>query len=219
MNIIKAKYRDGHAFLDAYQENFLHGGIFVPTRKKIELGTSVVADVRFPDLRNTLMIKGIIAWRRAGKRRTKLRAGLGLEFLAAESKKRDFLLGVANGQIVDIIQRRHRRLPVEIRVDWRGKSDRSWQISSVEDIGEGGAFIRTTSFQPVGSSVILEITAPGGERKIPIEGVIAWTCHTPDQEGMGVEFRCRDLGGARRLKELVRRIARMERRFELSVAS
>lgn len=219
MNIIKAKYRDGQAFLRAYQENFLHGGIFVPTRKKIELGTSVVADVRFPDLRNTLMIRGIIAWRRAGKRRTKLRAGLGLEFLASESKKRDFLVGVANGQIVDIIQRRHRRLPVEIRVDWRGKSDRSWQISSVEDIGEGGAFIRTTSFQPVGSSVILEITAPGGERKIPIEGVIAWTCHTPDEEGMGVEFRCRDLGGARRLKELVRRIERMERRFQLSVAS
>jgi Tfp pilus assembly protein PilZ len=219
VNIIKAKYRDGQAFLRAYQENFLHGGIFVPTRKKIELGTSVVADVRFPDLRNTLMIRGIIAWRRAGKRRTKLRAGLGLEFLASESKKRDFLVGVANGQIVDIIQRRHRRLPVEIRVDWRGKSDRSWQISSVEDIGEGGAFIRTTSFQPVGSSVILEITAPGGERKIPIEGVIAWTCHTPDEEGMGVEFRCRDLGGARRLKELVRRIERMERRFQLSVAS
>ncbi len=219
MNIIKAKYRNGQAFLAAYQENFLHGGIFVPTRKKIELGTSVVADVRFPDLRNTLMIRGIIAWRRAGKRRTKLRAGLGLEFLASESKKRDFLVGVANGQIVDIIQRRHRRLPVEIRVDWRGKSDRSSQIASVEDIGEGGAFIRTTSFQPVGSAVILEITAPGGERKIPIEGVIAWTCHTPDQEGMGVEFRCRDLGGARRLKELVRRIERMERRFELSVAS
>ncbi len=214
MNIIKAKYRNGQAFLGAYQENFLHGGIFVPTRKKIELGTSVVADVRFPDLRNTLMIRGIIAWRRPGKRRTKLRAGLGLEFLAAESKKRDFLLGVANGQIVDIIQRRHRRLPVEIRVDWRGKSDRTWQISSVEDIGEGGAFIRTTSFQQVGSAVILEITAPGGERQIPIEGVIAWTCHTPDQEGMGVEFRCRDLGGARRLKELVRRIERMERRFE-----
>jgi Tfp pilus assembly protein PilZ len=219
VNIIKAKYRNGQAFLAAYQENFLHGGIFVPTRKKIELGTSVVADVRFPDLRNTLMIRGIIAWRRAGKRRTKLRAGLGLEFLASESKKRDFLVGVANGQIVDIIQRRHRRLPVEIRVDWRGKSDRSSQIASVEDIGEGGAFIRTTSFQPVGSAVILEITAPGGERKIPIEGVIAWTCHTPDQEGMGVEFRCRDLGGARRLKELVRRIERMERRFELSVAS
>jgi len=219
VNIIRAKYHDGQAFLNAYQENFLHGGIFVPTRKKIELGTSVVADVRFPELRNTLMIRGIIAWRRAGKRRMKLRAGLGLEFLASESKKRDFLIGVAKGEIVDIIQRRHRRLPVTIRVDWRGKSDRSWQISSVEDIGEGGAFISTTTFQPVGSAVILEITAPGGERKIPIEGVIAWTCHTPDQEGMGVEFRCRDLGGARRLKELVRRIERMERRFELSVAS
>jgi Tfp pilus assembly protein PilZ len=218
VNIIKAKYHDGQAFLRSFQTSFPHGGLFIPTRKKVELGTSVVVDVRFPDLRNTMMIKGIIAWRRAGKRRTKLRAGLGVEFLASEGRKREFLLGVARGEIVDMIQRRHRRLPVDIRVDWRGKADRGWKIASLEDIGEGGAFISTTSFHPVGSTVILEVTAPGGLSKIPIEGVVAWTCHTPDQEGMGIEFRCRDLGGARRLKELVRRIERIEKRFELSVA-
>lgn len=218
MNVIRAKYHSGTAFQKAYQANFLHGGLFIPTRKRVELGTPVVVDVRFPELRNTMMLRSIVAWRRAGQRRTKLRAGLGVEFLASEQKKRDFLIGVAQGDIVDIIQRRHRRLPVQVRVDWREKSGRDWHISSVDDIGEGGAFIRTTSFQPVGAAVIVEITAPGAERTIPIEAVVAWTCHTPDEEGMGVEFRCRDLGGTRRLKELVRRIERIERQFELSVA-
>jgi len=149
MIILKAKYTDGRGFLRHYQNNFPGGGVFIPTRKKYELGSSVVVDVRFPELRSKVLVRGIIAWRRAGKRRTKLRAGVGVEFLTAENKKRDFLLGVAEGQIVDLTQRRHRRLPVEIRVDWREKSDRSWHIASVEDIGEGGAFIRTTDFLPV----------------------------------------------------------------------
>jgi type IV pilus assembly protein PilZ len=210
MNIVRAKYPDSQAFLRSYQTNFPGGGVFIPTRKKYELGSSVVVDVRFPELRSRVLVRGVIAWRRAGKRRTKLRAGVGVEFLATEQRKREFLLGVARGDIVDLTQRRHRRLPVEIRVDWRQKTERERHLSTVEDIGEGGAFIRTTHFLPIGSAVILEITAPGGERKIAIEGVVAWTCHTPDEEGMGVEFRCRDIGGTRLLKELVRRIERFE---------
>ena len=210
MNIIRAKYPNCQAFLQSYQSNFPGGGVFIPTRKKHELGSSAVVDVRFPELRSRVLVRGIIAWRRAGKRRTKLRAGVGVEFLAVEKRKKEFLLGVAQGDIVDLTQRRHRRLPVEIRVDWREKTERERQVSTLEDIGEGGAFIRSTRFLPIGSAVILEITAPGGERQIAIEAVVAWTCHTIGEEGMGVEFRCRDIGGTRLLKELVRRIERFE---------
>ena len=155
------------------------------------------------------MMRAYIAWRRAGKNRSKLRAGLGVEFLASEIKKREFLLGVAGGQIVDLAQRRHRRLPVQVHVGWRLKSDRSWHLDQLEDIGSGGAFIRTTNFLSVGSPVILEITAPGGERTLSIEARVAWTRHTPGEEGIGVEFRCRDTGGARLLQEIVRRIERL----------
>lgn len=210
MNILRAKYSDRESFLRSFQASFPGGGLFVPTRRQHELGTPVVVDVRFPELRSKVLVRGVIAWRRSGKRRTKLRGGIGVEFLLAESRKVEFLLAVARNEIVDLTQRRHRRLPVEIRVDWREKSDRYWHISSVEDIGEGGAFIRTTTFQPVGTSVILEITAPGGENKIALEALVSWTRHTPGEEGMGVEFRCRDLGGSRLIKELVRRIERFE---------
>lgn len=218
MNIIRAKYNDGDAYLEAYQDTFLHGGLFIPTRKRYELASSIVLDVRFDGLRNPVLIRGIVSWRRAGKRRTKLRAGIGVEFLASEARKRDFLLAVARGEVVDMAHRRHRRLPVEIRVDWREKLDRTWRISSLDDIGEGGAFIRSREFLPVGTTVVLEITAPGGESRIPIEGAVAWTCHTPGEEGLGVEFRCRDMGGVRRLRELVRRIERIESGVDLSSA-
>lgn len=210
MHILQAKYANGAAVLQHYLPNLLHGGLFIPTRKPLELGASVVVDVRFPELQSAVLIRGMIAWRRAGKRRMKLRAGLGVGFLASEERKREFILGVAEGRVVDLMQRRHRRLPVEIRVDWRGKSDRSWHISSLDDIGSGGAFVRTTEFLPVHSTVILEISAPGGERKLSLEAEVAWTRHTPGEEGMGLQFRCRDLGGARLLQELVRRLERYE---------
>jgi len=210
MNIVRAKFSDSPSFLRNYQSTFPGGGVFIPTRKKYELGSSVVVDVRFPDLRSRVLVRGVVAWRRAGKRRTKLRAGIGVEFLNADRKKTEFLVGVAHGEIVDLIQRRHRRLPVVISVDWRAKSDRNWHISAVEDIAEGGAFVRTTEFLPVGTSVILEIVAPGGQNKIAIEAMVAWTRHTPGEEGMGVEFRRRDIGGTRLLREVVRRIERVE---------
>ena len=219
MNILRAKYLDGQAFLQAYQSDSLHGGLFIPTRRKLPLGSPVVVDIRFPELRSVVLVRGFIAWRRAGKNLSKLRAGLGLEFLASEANKREFLVAVAKGGIIDLAQRRHRRLPVDVRVGWRPKTDQSWRIDNLDDIGEGGAFIRTRQFLPIGSPVIIEIVAPGGERKISIEGKVTWTRHTPGEEGIGLEFKCRDAGGARLLQELVRRIERLDQEERVSMVS
>ena len=43
-----------------------------------------------------------------------------------------------------------------------------------------------------------------------IAGKVAWTRHTTGEEGLGVEFKTRDAGGTRRLKELVRRLELLE---------
>ncbi|MCA9670895.1 MAG: PilZ domain-containing protein [Myxococcales bacterium] len=206
MKLVRARYRDGSAFMAAYQAQFECGGLFIPTRSQHELGTAVVVDVRFPELRNSISLRGFIAWRRPGRHRSKVRAGIGVEFLASERRKRDFLLGVARGEIVEMLPRRHRRVPVDVEIEWREKDDRSRFRAQLEDIGEGGAFVRTTDFRPVGSEVLLELTPPGSTRTVALQGRVAWTCHTEGEEGMGIEFRCRDVGGARRLKELVRRI-------------
>jgi len=207
VKILKARFASSEAFLDAYQSQFLHGGIFVATRTPFELASRVVVEVVFPELRTGVLLRGFIAWRRPpSRRRSPLRAGVGVEFLPSERRKRDFLLGVARRDIVEISNRRHRRLPVDLHVNWRAKEDPSKVTSQLDDIGERGAFVRTSTFLPLGSSVILEISAPGGERPVAIEGRVAWTHHTAGEEGMGIEFRCRDTGGARRLRELVRRL-------------
>lgn len=207
MLVIKAKYATAGALLEAYQHQFLHGGLFVPTRLDPPLGSRVLLDVRLPEIRGNMMLRGSLAWRRPARQGSRLRGGIGVEFLPSEARRRDYLLGVARGEIVDISQRRYRRLPVSLPVDWRAKDGSTNRLTSqLEDIGERGAFIRSSEFLPLGSDVIVEITPPGGEVPMAIQGRVAWTHHSPGEEGFGVNFRCRDAGGARRLRELVRRI-------------
>ena len=80
------------------------------------------------------------------------------------------------------------------------------QITALDDIGPGGAFIRTTERPPEGTPVVLEIVPPGAQAPLAIEGRVAWAKAKVGTEGLGVEFRCRDAGGKRRLRELIRRI-------------
>jgi Tfp pilus assembly protein PilZ len=211
MRILKIRYRQAADFLAQYQASseaaFLHGGVFFPTREAIALGESVIVEVRCPELVDRILFRGTVAWRRAGRHRSKTRAGIGVEFLAAERHKRDFLLAFARGELPrEVGKRRHRRLPTVLAVDWRVKEDRSQHQSTIDDIGPGGAFIRTQALAPTGTSIVLEVVPPGAVVPLSIEGRVAWAREAPGEEGLGVEFRCRDTGGLRRLKELVRRL-------------
>jgi len=120
------------------------------------------------------------------------------------------VIAVAKGEIVEMITRRHRRLPVTLVANWRVICDRDTHHSHVEDIGPGGAFLRTTEFLPPGTEIVLDVTPPGSLRPLEIAAKVCWTRHTEGEEGIGVEFKARDAGGTRRLKELVRRLEILE---------
>jgi len=211
MRVLTARYQNRSEFLERYEPSFRHGGVFFPTRKVIEPGEPVMLDIRLPELRDHMLVRGTVLWRQRGKRNKNQRAGLGIEFLAAEQAKRDHLLSLARGELTaSAAQRRHRRLPIELRVDWRIPHLRERHASLVGDIGTGGAFLRTAQPPKPGTAVVIELCPPGGTAAHVIEGRVAWQRHTPGSEGVGVEFRCRDIGGMRRLRELVKRIERHE---------
>lgn len=210
MRILRTRFDSGEEFLQHYQSSLPGGGVFYPTREVVPLGEEVVVEVRFQGLSNKQMLRGFVAWRRAGKHRAKLRAGIGVEFHAAETRRRDFLLAVAKGEIVEMVTRRHRRLPVRMVANWRVVCDRDQHQSTIEDFGPGGAFLRTTDFYPPGTEIVLDVTPPGSLRPLEIAARIAWTRHSDGEEGIGVEFKSRDAGGTRRLKELVRRLEMLE---------
>ncbi len=207
MRTLIARFSSAEELLERYERSFRFGGLFLPTRKAIEPGEAVVLDIRMAPLRDHMLIRGVVIWRQRGKRSTGQRAGLGIEFLASEQSKRDYLLALAKGNVgPQAAQRRHRRLPVEMRVDWRVPAHTDRHASLLEDIGPGGAFIRTLELPKAGTSIVLEVSPPGANVAQTIEGRVAWTRATPGTEGVGVEFRARDIGGMRRLRELCRRI-------------
>jgi Tfp pilus assembly protein PilZ len=219
MAILIARFQSGDEFLQRYLEESPNGGLFHPTRKAQEVGDSILLDIRMPLLKDSMLIRGTVAWRQRGKRATgqpvtgqlaaptAQRAGLGVTFLSSEVGKRDHLLALCRGEVEPTeAQRKHRRLPIALPVQWRVPNQVENHQGSLDDIGTGGVFIRTTAAPLEGSALVLELASPGRPGSQSIEGRVAWTSSKPGSEGIGVEFRCRDIGGMRRLRELIRRI-------------
>lgn len=207
MPILIARFQSGEEVLERYLDDLPNGGLFQPTRKALEIGQEVLLDVRVPVLKDAMLLRGTVEWRQRGKRGTGQRAGLGIALTKSEVGKRDHLLALCRGELAPgEAQRKHRRLPVAIPVQWRVPNEIEHHKSSLEDIGTGGVFIKTKSAPSEGSPLVLELAAPGRPGSQSIEGRVAWRSSTPGAEGVGVEFRCRDIGGMRRLREIIRRI-------------
>jgi hypothetical protein len=58
--------------------------------------------------------------------------------------------------------------------------------------------------------VVLEIAPPGAEVPMAFIGRVAWTGTSGNENVFGIEWRARDAGGGRRIKELVRRLTGLQ---------
>jgi len=206
MTILKAHFPSGADFLARYLPELGEGGIFFPTRRPLAIGEHVVVAVRLGRRRSPTLIRGQVAWRRPGKHSTKVKAGIGIQFLTTDSQARDYLLGVARGDSAEMVARRHQRLPVELPVLWQVPGALQDNAGILRDIGRGGAFIRTEDPIPAERDIVLKVSPPGAEVAMPLSARVAWRGHPNGEHGFGVEWKARDAGGTRRIKELVRRI-------------
>ena len=208
MTILKAHFPDGTAFLERYLSELGNGGLFFPTRRPLAIGEVVVVAIRLGRRRSPTLIRGQVVWRRPGKHSTKIKAGIGIEFLATETQARDYLLAVARGDSAEMVARRHQRLPVELPILWQVPGALQDNTGVLRDIGRGGAFVKTANEQPLPAEgdVVLKVSPPGAEVAMPLSARVAWKGHPGGEHGFGVEWKARDAGGTRRIKELVRRI-------------
>jgi Tfp pilus assembly protein PilZ len=209
MTILKAHFANGGAFLDHYLPEPVNGGIFFPTRKPLAIGEAVVVSVRLGKRRSPMLLRGVVVWRRPGKHSTKTKAGIGIEFLTTEAQTRDYLVSVAKGDSSEMVSRRHQRLPVELPVTWQVPGALLDNNGTLLDIGRGGAFVRTAEPLPDDIDIVLKVSPPGAEIAMPLSARVAWRGHPGGSNGFGVEWKARDAGGNRRIKELVRRIEAM----------
>jgi Tfp pilus assembly protein PilZ len=198
--------KNAREFRAVYQPSGGNGGVFCPTRSKLQTGDPVAVRVRLGRRQPPMMLYGRVAWRRPGRHLLKIRAGIGVEFLPGESVKCDYLLEMANLGTSVHSRRRHERVLVDLPITWRPLGSTEDLHGKLRDIGRGGAFVLSPASVPDEAQVVIELAPPGAEVPMAFIGRVAWTGKTGDENVFGIEWRARDAGGGRRIKELVRRL-------------
>jgi Tfp pilus assembly protein PilZ len=194
-------------FITAFQPSGGNGGVFCPTRSKLQNGDPVSVKVRLGRRQPPMILYGKVAWRRPGRHLLKIRAGIGVEFVPGEKVKCDYLLDLANSGAGVQSRRRHERVLVDLPIIWRPLGSTEDLHGKLRDIGRGGAFVLSPASVPDQSQVVIELAPPGAQVPMAFIGRVAWTGKTGDENVFGIEWRARDAGGGRRIKELVRRLA------------
>jgi Tfp pilus assembly protein PilZ len=200
--------RNSREFAALHQANNADGGIFYPTRKKLPVGKLVTLKVRLGRRQPPLLLYGKVAWRRPGRHLEKIRAGIGIELLPTERAKSDYLLQLARSGETVKSRRRHERVPVDLPVSWRPVGASEGLRGRLRDVGRGGAFVQSGELVRGDDQVVVEIAPPGAEVPMAFTARVAWTGKSGDDAGFGIEWRARDAGGGRRIRELVRRLTR-----------
>jgi Tfp pilus assembly protein PilZ len=193
-------------FHASYQPSGGNGGVFCPTRSKLQVGDLLTVKVRMGRRQPPMTLYGRVAWRRPGRHLLKIRAGIGVEFLPGEQAKCEYLLEMARSGPSVRSRRRHERIPVDLAIGWHPVGSTEGLAGKLRDVGRGGAFVLSTATVPHGSQVVLEIVPPGAQVPMAFIGRVAWTGKTGAENVFGIEWRARDAGGGRRIKELVRRL-------------
>ncbi|MFC1609659.1 PilZ domain-containing protein, partial [Myxococcota bacterium] len=165
------EFADRRAFLDAYGGQHGTATVFVPGHVSLDLGTQVQLEIVFANEGHTFRTRGVMRWRRAQKSRN-LTPGVGVEFLETEHKTRDLLLEFANGGETRFINRRDRRLPIRLRVQFTTESTSSTALT--DDLSEGGMFIQTDEIPEIGTTVRIKLKPPGHMFAIQVRGEVAW---------------------------------------------
>lgn len=204
---IELSVRNRGDFLLQYDASFTNGGVFCPTRRKAAPGTPALVLVRVGRRQPPVLLHGLVAWQRPGRHLEKIRAGIAVEFLPGERAKSDYLIDLAKAGGDAKSRRRHERLPIELPVSWRMPGVRDGMHGTLRDIGRGGAFLLTQDPIPRGREVVLEVSPPGAQVAMAFTARVCWAGELQGAAGFGIEWRARDAGGGRRIRELVRRLS------------
>ena len=89
-------------------------------------------------------------------------------------------------------RRMHRRHGVDIEIGFH--SDSNFYMGFTENLSEGGLFIATYDYAPLGSWVEFTFRLPGMDRNIQARGVVRWVREynemtTDVSPGMGIQFQ------------------------------
>lgn len=197
MRIVTLAFASPAEFLSAYTDKDGRARLFARTRTEARAGEALLVEVSFPGLPNRALLRASACELRPGE-------GIALEIDPADSSTRDFLVGIARGNIqVSLVERSHGRFPTALPVAYRVDGAPDSQRSTLVDLSSGGAFVRAPQPPPAGAVVSLAIDLPDGYT-IEVTGRVTWTGESDGAQGFGVDFDMPGGEDGRRLRILLR---------------
>ncbi len=177
--------------------------LFVPTTDKVGDGEEVLVEVTAPSLPNKVVFRAAVHSWRPALPRLRVRAGASVHFATGEEHKRDFIGNALDGRAPDVPRRKHDRFPLTVPVRVRVGAELEFHDGTLVEVSAGGGLLATPTLPPLGADVVVELTPPGAAAAMTVAARVSY--HTP-QGTAGLRFVSRDGDGARRLRELVRRL-------------
>jgi Tfp pilus assembly protein PilZ len=203
MRLLRLRVRSADEWRTLVEGGVVPGTLFVPTTDRVGDGEEVLVEVTAPALPNKVVFRGAVHSWRPALPRLRVRAGASVHFADGEAHKRQFIDDALDGLRGDVPRRRHDRFPVTVTVRYRVGAAIESQDGELSEVSAGGAMLCTTTPLPLGEEVLLEIVPPGAAAPMTLSSKVSY--HTPSG-GTGLRFVSRDGDGARRLRELVRRL-------------
>jgi hypothetical protein len=179
--------------------------LLVPSRERIEPGTTVRVEISFGPMADEIVLRGVIVGSTARGDRAPV---IDVEIVKEHAARVRYVHEVlAHGRKASA--RSSRRVASQIQATWR------WGLGShaacIGDISKGGAFIRSGAPPSVGGTINLELNdsmvaiEPGHDRgPLELEATVAWVGRSQGHRGFGVKFRVVDRAQAHRIAQLVR---------------
>ncbi len=181
--------------------------LFVPSPRLPPLGEEMSLEFRLPD-GEVLGSKGVVTRvRAAGEDGPGTPAGFAMA-LSADDQRLIEALEVSASGIPGLHQRRAPRYPVRAlaRLTSQDRASGDDAQACVENLSQGGAFVRTRASVPVGTRVRLELDLPGGSAA----EVTGTAVHCSDR-GIGICFEA-DQAGDVAIGRVLERVAVHRRR-------
>jgi Tfp pilus assembly protein PilZ len=203
MRLLRLRIRNADEWRELIATGVAPDTVFVPTTDRVGDGEAVLVEVTAPALPNKVVFRGEVHSWRPALPRLRVRAGASVSFATGEEHKRAFIGEALDGRAPDAPRRKHDRFPLTVPVKFRAGTDLAIHDGSLIEVSAGGGLLQTATPPPVGTDVVLEIAPPGAAAPMSVASRVSY--HTP-QGTVGLRFVSRDGDGARRLRELVRRL-------------
>jgi len=200
MRLIAVPFSSPDEFLAHYSDERASGALFVRTKAEFEPNETVLLEVSWPGVPNKVLLRGTVLSALDG-------AGAWVALHGDHATARSFIVGAARGDVDTgtAVARGSERFPALVNVSVESDDIEDPASAQTEDLGRGGAFVRTANPPPVGTTVRLIIGPLDDERinTLRIEAEVAWT-RTDDDPGFGVRFSDQSQDEIRQLRALLR---------------